>query len=168
MSKLVRLLMLPIEAVMVVFIILDEIARPLYRPLLRWVASLRLMHRMERWVAARHRLTILVLLAIPFITVEPLKIVGLLWIGRGAFVSGVVLLGVAYLAGFVIVERIYSAGKPKLLTFGWFAWMMGLLVALRTALVERVRRTALWRAATRMRARVAAWLARYRARNRPT
>ena len=41
MSKLARLLLLPFEAVMVLFIVLDEIARPLYRPLLRWVASLR-------------------------------------------------------------------------------------------------------------------------------
>lgn len=145
---------------MVVFIVLDEIARPVYRPLMRWVASLRLMHRMEIWIAARHRLTILVLLAIPFIIVEPLKIVGLFWIGRGAFVSGIVLLGVAYLAGFVIVERIYSAGRAKLLTIGWFAWGMGLLVTLRTALLERVRRTAAWRAAIRARRAVQAWFAR--------
>lgn len=145
---------------MVVFIVLDEIARPVYRPLMRWVASLRLMHRMEIWIAARHRLTILVLLAIPFIIVEPLKIVGLFWIGRGAFVSGIVLLGVAYLAGFVIVERIYSAGRAKLLTIGWFAWGMGLLVTLRTALLERVRQTAAWRAAIRARRAVQAWFAR--------
>ena len=160
MSKLARLLLLPFEAVMVLFIVLDEIARPLYRPLLRWVASLRLMHRMERWVAARHRLTILVLLAIPFIIVEPLKIVGLLWIGEGSLLPGIVLLGFAYLAGFVVVERIYSAGKPKLLTFVWFAWVMGLLVALRTALIERARQTSIWKAATRARLTVAAWFAR--------
>jgi len=160
MSKLARLLLLPFEAVMLLFIVLDEIARPLYRPLLRWVASLRLMHRMEHWVAARHRLTILVLLAIPFVIVEPLKIVGLLWIGEGSLLQGIVLLGFAYLAGFVVVERIYSAGKPKLLTLGWFAWVMGLLVSLRTALIERARQTAIWRAATRARMTVTAWFAR--------
>ncbi|HEY9214310.1 MAG TPA: hypothetical protein VIQ29_15855 [Ancylobacter sp.] len=160
MSRLIRILLLPIEAVMVVFIVLDEIARPLYRPLLRWVASLRLMHRMENWVAARHRLTILVLLAIPFIIVEPLKIVGLFWIGRGALIPGGVILALAHLAGFVIVERIYSAGKPKLLTIGWFAWAIGLLVTVRTALIERARQTAIWRTVTRAKAAVKAWFAR--------
>ena len=157
MSRLACLLLLPFEAVMVVFIVLDEIARPLYRPLLRWTASLRLMHHLERWVAARHRLTILVLLAIPFIIVEPLKIVALLWIGRGAFISGIVLLALAYLAGFVFVERIYSAGKPKLLTIRWFAWAVGLLTSIRTALLDWTRQTAIWKAARRARATVAAW-----------
>ena len=159
MSRLARLLLLPFEAVMVVFIVLDEIARPLYRPLLRWTASLRLMHHLERWVAARHRLTILVLLAIPFIIVEPLKIVALFWIGRGALISGAVLLALAYLAGFVFVERIYSAGKPKLLTIAWFAWVMRLLVSVRNALIERARQTAIWKSVTRAKATVQAWFA---------
>jgi len=157
MSRLARLLLLPVEAVMVLFIVLDEIARPLYRPLLRWVAALRLMHHLERWVAARHRLTILVLLAIPVIIVEPLKILGLFWIGRGALVPGVVLLAVAYLAGFVIVERIYSAGKSKLLTIGWFAWAMGVAIAIRTAMLNWGRRTIVWKTVIRTKATVAAW-----------
>ena len=159
MSRLARLLLLPIEAVMVLFIVLDELARPLYRPLLRWVASLRLIHHVDRWVAARHRVTILVLLAIPLIIVEPLKILALFWVGRGALIPGAVLLALAYLAGFVFVERIYSAGKPKLMTIGWFAKVMGIAIAIRAAMLDWARRTMVWKSVMRVRARVAAWFA---------
>ena len=150
---LTRLLLLPVEAILVFFMVLDGLARPLYRPLIRWVASWRLFARLEVWVAARHRATILVLLAVPLVIVEPMKVVALFWIGRGAVVSGTAALALAYLAGFVLVERVYSAGRDKLLTFGWLAKLM----ALRAATVAWIRQTAAWRAVTETRRVVAAW-----------
>lgn len=153
-ERIARLLLLPLEALLTVLIILDELARPLYRPLLRWVATWRLMQRMEAWIAARHRFTILVLLAIPYAIVEPLKLVALFWIGRGAVVTGVVALGFAHLVGFVLVERVYSAGRDKLLTIRWFARLMALVVWLRDAVLEWARRTAIWKLAARLRRRL--------------
>lgn len=153
-KRIARLLLLPLEALLTLLIVLDELARPLYRPLLRWVATWRLMHRLEAWVAARHRFTILVLLAIPFAIVEPLKVLALLWIGRGAVVPGGILLAFAYLAGFVLVERVYSAGRDKLLTIGWFAWLMGVVTGVREAVSAWARQTAVWRLAARIRARL--------------
>jgi hypothetical protein len=149
-----RLLRLPLEVLLTVLIVLDELARPLYRPLLRWVATWRLMRRLEAWVAARHRFTILVLLAIPFAIVEPLKVLALLWIGRGALVPGGITLALAYLAGFVLVERVYSAGRDKLLTIGWFAWLMAIVAGVREAVSAWARQTAVWQFAARIRARL--------------
>ena len=62
---------------------------------------------------------------------EPLKIVGLVMIGRGQVALGGLVLALAYLASFLIVERIYHAGRDKLLSYGWLAWTMGHLVRLR-------------------------------------
>ncbi|MFD2032684.1 hypothetical protein ACFSKM_25050 [Ancylobacter dichloromethanicus] len=64
-------------------ILLDELARPVYRPLVARIAALRVVHAFERWVAARSVWTILALLVIPYATVEPLKFVGLIWIAGG-------------------------------------------------------------------------------------
>ncbi|MBS9476960.1 hypothetical protein [Ancylobacter radicis] len=160
MTVLLRLLRLPFELVLTVLVLLDEAARPLYRPLLRWVAGLGVMRRFEAWIARLPRLAILTLLAIPFAFAEPLKFVALIWIADGHFKTGTLTLALAYLASFVIVERIYRAGEPKLMTYGWFAFLMERLIAIRTTLLGWVQATALFRAVDRARRRLRAWLGR--------
>lgn len=160
---LIRILRLPLELILTVFILLDEMARPIYRPLIGWVASWQLTHLFERWVAARQRFTILALLAVPFAIVEPLKLIALIWIGKGFVTTGVVTLAFAHLVSFVVIERIYSAGRDKLLTFGWLAYVMGLVTAVRDWLLTWARSSPLWRAAADIRAGI---LAAFRTRRR--
>lgn len=162
-EKLYRLARLPFEVLLVPLILLDELARPFYRPFLRWVASWRIVHRAECWIAARNRLFILVILAIPFAIAEPLKAVGVVVIARGHFRTGALIMVFAYLMSFVVVERIYHAGRAKLLTYPWFAWAIGLMVQVRDYMLERVRRTAIWRLALRLRREAALAGARFRA-----
>lgn len=103
------------------------------------------------------RLAVLLLLALPLAIAEPLKIVGLFMIGRGQLAPGVVVLGVAYLASFLIVERIYHAGRAQLLSYRWLAWSMGHLSRLRTALLDWVRASAAWRFVQERRETVRRW-----------
>jgi hypothetical protein len=140
-----RALRVAVEIALAALILLDELARPLYRPLARWIASLRLVARMEAAIARMPRLAVLVLLALPLAIAEPLKLVGLVLVGRGQLALGVVVLGLAYLASFLIVERIYHAGRAQLLSYGWLAWAMGHLSRLRAALLDWVGASAAWR-----------------------
>src|SRR6478736_6263375 len=87
-----------VRAVLTVFIVLDEMARPLYRPLIRWFSSLRLVHRLEEAVAGLPRPLVLLALAVPFAIAEPLKLLGLVMMARGAFWPGLIVLGLAHLA----------------------------------------------------------------------
>lgn len=129
---LLRLLCTPL-------ILLDELVRPLYRPLIARLAALRIMHAFERWIAARSVTTILVLLVVPYVTIEPLKIVALVWIADGWARAGTVLFLLAYLVSFVIIERIYSAGRAKLMTVPWMAWVIVTLTNLRDRVVAALR-----------------------------
>lgn len=162
-SLFARIALWPLRVLLTALILLDEVARPLYRPLSRWIASLRLVQRIEGWIATLPRLAVLVLLAVPFIIAEPLKLVGLVMIGRGQIWAGLFVLALAYLASFLIVERIYRAGEPKLLSYRWLAAGIGLLSRLRGLALDWVRRQALYQAArafavaTRERARLL-WL----------
>jgi hypothetical protein len=153
----VRALRVVVEIVLAALILLDELVRPLYRPLARWIASLRLVARMEAAIARMPRLAVLVLLALPLAIAEPLKLVGLVLLGRGQLAPGVVVLGLAYLASFLIVERIYHAGRAQLLSYGWLAWAMGHLSRLRAALLDRVRASAAWRFVRERREAVRRW-----------
>lgn len=120
-------------------ILLDELVRPLYRPLIARLAALKIMHAFERWIAARSVWTILVLLAVPYATIEPLKFVALVWIAGGWPKAGTVLFLLAYLLSFVIIERIYSAGRAKLMTLPWMAWVILTLATLRDRVVAALR-----------------------------
>lgn len=153
----VRLALGIVRAVLTVFIILDEIARPFYGPLVRWFASLRLVHRLEEAVSRLPRPLVLLALAVPFAIAEPLKLVGLVLMARGAFWPGLIVLGLAHLASFLIVERIYEAGRKKLLTYAWFAWIMGLVTRLRDRVLGWVRASAAYAFAIRTRDAARRW-----------
>ncbi|MGH6937147.1 MAG: hypothetical protein ACRED2_13440, partial [Methylocella sp.] len=76
-SRLRRLLLLPVKAVVVLFVVLDGIVTPVARPLLGWAARLRFVVRLQDIVAALPPCAILASLAVPFAVAEPAKIYAL-------------------------------------------------------------------------------------------
>lgn len=123
-SKIRTILVFPLRAIIFFAMVLDGIFRPLYRPVIRALSNLKIIQRLESRIAQLPRLVILLCLAVPFAIAEPMKIIGLVLFAHGAFKSGVVLTIIAHLSTFLIVERIYHAGREKLLTYGWLAWIM--------------------------------------------
>jgi hypothetical protein len=156
-GPLARGLLAILRAGLAVFIVLDEALRPLYRPLLRRLANLRVMRRLEEAVAALPRPLVLLALAVPFAVAEPLKLIGLLLFARGQFWAGLGVTAIAHLMSFVFVERIYHAGREKLMSYRWFAWIMGQVVRVRDGLIARVRATAAYRFALRTRDAARHW-----------
>ncbi|MGO4170719.1 hypothetical protein [Bosea sp. TAF32] len=156
-GPLKRGLLAALRAVLTVFIVLDELLRPLYRPLIRRLAGLRVMRRLEEIVAGLPRPLVLLALAIPFAIAEPLKLVGLLLFARGQFWAGLVVTAFAHLMSFVFVERIYHAGREKLLSYRWFAWIMGQVVRVRDQVLGWVRASAAYGFAIRTRNAARRW-----------
>ena len=156
-NPLTRGLLAVMRAIIAVFVILDEFLRPLYRPLLRRLAELRIMRRLEEAVAALPPPLVLVALAIPFAIAEPLKLFGLLLFARGQFWAGLVVTAFAHLMSFVFVERIYHAGRDKLLSYRWFAWIMGQVVRVRDRVLGWVRATAAYDLAMQTRDALRQW-----------
>jgi hypothetical protein len=139
-----RLLLLPIQIVVGFIVIIDEFARPVYGPLIRRFSELRVVEAAEVAIARLPRFVILVLLAVPLAIAEPLKIYGLLRIAEGHVVRGVVILALAYLASFLLIERIFDAGKDKLMTYRWFAWLMNLIAWIRGSIFNWLKATPVW------------------------
>jgi len=79
----------------------------------------------------------LVVLAIPLIGVEPVKLVAVLVAGDGHFITGLFFLILAYAVSLFVTERLFIILKPKLMTLPWFAKSWRWFVALR-------RRTLRW------------------------
>jgi hypothetical protein len=74
----------------------------------------------------------LVLLLIPVILVEPLKVIAVAVAGEGHWITGTAMIIAAYAASLLLVERLFAMVKPKLLTLPWFARLWGWFVAFRS------------------------------------
>lgn len=122
--------------VLLVFIIIDAIAEPVYRPVINWLNHNAFLIWLESRIATMPRLAILLLLAVPFAIAEPLKILALFIMASGHPMSGLILLAFSYLLSFLVVERIYHAGRDKLLTYGWLNYIMTQLTAIRDYLLH--------------------------------
>ena len=147
------------------FVVAAELVRPLYRPLYDALERLAFMRRIEAAIGRLPPYVVLVLLAVPFLGVEPLKILAVFWLAEGRLWPGLALMAGAYLGSFVLVERIYHAGRAQLFQIGWFATVMGFVIQIREAVLSRVRELAVvqsaLRAVRRARTRLS-WLFRRR------
>jgi hypothetical protein len=76
---------------------------------------------------------------------------------RGQLAAGILVLGFAHLASFLVVERIYHAGREKLMSYGWFAWAMGWLIRLRARALGWIRSSAAYAFAIRSREAARRW-----------
>ena len=153
-GALLRVLSLPIRAIVVLYILFDDLIFPLFRPLARWIAALRLTHWLQKRVAGLPRYGVLAVLALPMVIAEPAKIYGFYLLGTDRIAVGVPILVVAYLVSLVVVERIFVAGRSKLMTIGWFARLWSWFTALRDRVTEWIQSTRLWRQVKILRARM--------------
>lgn len=73
----------------------------------------------------------LLVLAVPLVIIEPLKVLALLVVGDGHFVAGTLAMICAYAGSLFITERLFGILKPKLLSLAWFAKMWSWFVTVR-------------------------------------
>lgn len=78
----------------------------------------------------------LLLLSVPVILVEPLKIVSLLVASKGHWLTGTGIIIGAYALSLFFVERLFRAVKPKLLMLGWFAKLWTLFTTFRNIVIQ--------------------------------
>lgn len=83
----------------------------------------------------------LALLLVPTGLVEPLKLVAVAVAGDGHWITGTVMIGAAYAASLLLVDRLFVMVKPKLLTLPWFARLWRWFVEVRSKAVGLFRRS---------------------------
>ena len=142
------------------YTILDQLLLPLFRPLLAWLSAWRIFEAVGALIARLPPYAMLLVLAVPFFAIEPLKFFALYWIALGHIYQGVFLTIFAHALSILTVERLYHAGRLQLMTIGWFARLMGWLGGIRDAAVRIAKATAAWKWAAQTAAGMRAWLGR--------
>jgi len=133
-----------------------------WRPLTAFAAALaRRLHlqRLEARIAAAPPMVALLLFLAPAVLLFPLKLLALWLIGDGRAGLGVFIIVAAKVLGTAFVGRLFVLVEPQLMTFAWFARAIAWWRTTKAQIVERVRRSAPWRAARALRRQ---WLARAR------
>src|ERR1700682_1695489 len=105
------------------------IARP--RPRREMTALVRARRRIKKLSPYES----LALLLVPVVLVEPLKLVALFVAGEGHWLTGTGMIIGAYAFSLLVVERIFRAVKPKLMTLSWFAKLWTRLFAPRNKVI---------------------------------
>lgn len=121
------------------YIVIEQLVLPIFRPLARLLVKLPPVVWIEKWAARLPPYGALIALAIPLVVAEPAKWFGLFLIAESQVLLGTSVIVLAYLVSLTIVDRIYEAARPNLLQIAWFAKIMFWLVAVRDAMLERLR-----------------------------
>ncbi len=91
----------------------------------------------------------LALLAVPALTILPVKIVAVWLITRGHALLGLATIVVAKVVGTAVLARFFTLTQPALMRIEWFARLYRRWVAWKNELLAWVRASAVWRAAAR-------------------
>lgn len=141
----------------VIYVALDEVLFPLFRPLIRWLSGFRVFEAIAAVIDRSPPYLVLLFLAVPFVLVEPLKVFAIYWGAVGHPIQGVLILLLAQVASILTLDRIYHAGKGQLHKIGWFHRLMTWVIGLRDKALGWAKTTAVWQATVGAARAVRAW-----------
>jgi hypothetical protein len=104
------------------YFLLDAMFATVAIPLSRWIAGHWAFARIHRWILSLRPYPTLLLFAVPVTVLEPVKPVAFYLLGTGHAVLGLSALAIAEIIKLVLVERLFSVSRDKLLSIPAFAW----------------------------------------------
>jgi hypothetical protein len=114
-----------VSIIAVLYFALDAIFATVAVPLARWIGAQWMFARLHRWVLSLGPYPTLLLFLVPLIVLEPVKPLAAYLAGTGHVVHGLMLLTTGEILKLVLVERLFSVSRDKLLSIPAFAWLYG-------------------------------------------
>jgi hypothetical protein len=105
-----------------VYFVVDAVFMAVAKPISDWVARHLSLRRLRAWIRSLRPYPSLALFSVPLIILEPVKPVAAYLAATGQVVSSIVTLIVGELLKLVLVERLFSLTRDKLLKIPAFAW----------------------------------------------
>ncbi|QPF94297.1 hypothetical protein [Bradyrhizobium commune] len=145
-----------------IYFLVDAIFAAIAAPISRWMARHLEFKRLRAWIRSLPPYPSLCLFSVPVILLEPIKPVAAYLAATGQVLSAAVTFIIGELLKLVLVERLFSLTRDKLMTIPAFAWAYARFTEARAWLQA----TEAWRAiralsgaARDMMAQARAWLA---------
>ena len=123
------------------YLLVDVIFMTLAKPISDWLAEHVALVRLRAWIKSLPPYPSLALFSVPVIALEPIKPIAAYLAATGQFFSGAVTFIIGELLKLVLVERLFSLTREKLMCIPTFA---GLYESYRTAMAL-LEETEAWR-----------------------
>jgi uncharacterized membrane protein len=124
------------------YFLVDAVFVAVAKPVSNWIANHLVLRKLRAWIRSLRPYPSLALFSIPVLILEPVKPVAAYLAATGQMLSSVMTLIVGELLKLVLVERLFSLTRDKLMRIPAFAWAYGKLQQAKAWLQA----TAAWRA----------------------
>jgi hypothetical protein len=130
-----------------IYFLVDAVFMIVARLFANWIPEHGIFGSLRAWIASLRPYPTLALFAVPLIVLEPVKPVAAYLAGTGHITTGMIVFVVGEIMKLVLVERLFSVSRHKLMLIPAFAWMYGkyLLAKERLESYEAWQATRLWR-----------------------
>ena len=120
-----RILKFAVFTLAMVYFVVDAVFLTVAKPIADWIAAHRLFGGMREWIVSLRPYPALALFAVPLIVLEPIKPAAAYLAGTGHISAGLTLLVVGEILKLVLVERLFTVSRSKLMSIPAFAWAYG-------------------------------------------
>jgi len=134
------------ERLAALYLLVDAIFMPAARQVANWIAGHFAFRRLRVWIRSLSPCASLALFSLPVMILEPVKPLAAYLAATGQWVVGAVTLIVGELLKLVLVERLFSLTRDKLMTIRPFAFAYGKFQDMKAWLET----TEAWRAMRRL------------------
>jgi hypothetical protein len=120
-----RLLKPVIVLLAAAYFVVDALLMVAVRPVADWLSERRIFSGLKAWIVALPPYPTLALFAVPVILLEPVKPCAAYLAATGHFMIGLSVFAVGEILKLVVIERLFSVSRDKLLSIPAFAWGYG-------------------------------------------
>jgi hypothetical protein len=104
------------------YMLVDALFMTVAKPISDLVAQLRMLDRLRAWIVSLRPYPTLALFAVPVIILEPVKPVSAYLAATGHVAMAFTVLAVGEVLKLVLLQRLFSLSKDKLMSIAAFAW----------------------------------------------
>jgi hypothetical protein len=105
-----------------IYFLVDAVFFTLFKPVFRRLADCWVFESLRAWIVSLRPYPTLALFIVPVILLEPVKPVAAYLAATGHIVGGLMALIVGELLKLLLVERLFSVSRDKLMSIPVFAW----------------------------------------------
>jgi hypothetical protein len=118
------------------YFLVDAIFLTFAKSLASWIAQHWMLEGLRRWIVSLSPYPTLALFALPLAVLEPVKPIAAYLVGTGQVAAGLVILVVGEILKLVLVERLFSISREKLMSIPAFAWAYGIYRAVKDSITS--------------------------------
>lgn len=113
--------------------------------ILAWIGDLPGLRWIEGRIRAMPPYAALGLFTVPMLSLLPLKLLALYWLGQGHTALGISVIIAAKVGGTAITARLFMLTRDTLMQLPWFARWFGRWMVFKDAVLARVKASLAWR-----------------------